>query len=229
MNDPVNENGRPSANLSSSPDAVRPAPEGGDKTGYYIRERSQGRAAMPDHEVASPPSLMGLLMGQSCERASALRAKFASPTRWRFAEAMYAVNRSGAGRVKHAITWRTRINHSTDEVPRCPGRKAQVSTGYKSHTKCLSDASEMGTGSSRPHPKGCQQSQSRGNRRVLPEATSKGKTSVYCSDWARTWAKLAPAVKATKWPGQTSSGQTVNQLRNMPQHLVRIRAMVRQH
>jgi hypothetical protein len=184
-----------------------------------LQERSQGRAVMRGHEVASLPSRMGLLMGRSRERVSPFRAKFGL-TGQNQAGLVCAntVSTVPMAPVLHAITFCTWFVRFTDEVPRRLSRSGSVTASYKSHTKGLFHASEMGTGSPRPHPRGCQQRQSRG---ALSQFTDWG-----CSERQnlrvphgpfRFMGPVSSAIKATKWPERTSSFQPAGWLRNRPQ------------
>ena len=183
------------------------------------RESSQGRAVIRGREVASLPGRMGLLMGRSRERVSPFRAKFGLTGQ--IQTGLVCANAVSAGPmtpVLHAITFCTWFVRFTDEVPRRLGLSGRVRAGYKSHTKGLLHASETGTGSPRPRPRGCQQRQSRG---ALDQFTGRG-----CSERqnlrvphgsSRFMGSVSSAVKATKWPEGTSSLQPARWLRNRPQ------------
>jgi len=133
--------------------------------GLPHRGRSQGRAVMRGREVAALPGEMELHLGRSTERASSRLAKFDL-------SASYATGRAAAHAVSGvcntpvvpAATTRTWIARLTDEVPRRPGFTRRVNLGYKMDTKGQGHASAVGTAFPRPHPKGCQQRQSRGLR-----------------------------------------------------------------
>ena len=216
MNDPVNENGKPSANSSSSPDSVRLNQK--EEAKPCNRERSQGWSVMTSREVASPPGRMGSPLGQFCGRASVLRAKSVFLL-WRGSQdAVCSVSGALAERVIHAITNDKRNIHSTDEILRRPGAPGQVISGYKPYAKGLRYASEMGTASSRPLLKGCQQRQSKDRplNRPRPERQNLS-------------VPVSAAVQATKWPDGTSSCQPALKLRNMPQQSDRLQQAVRQH
>lgn len=191
------------------------------------RERCQGCAAMRSREVASFPIQMGWPLGRFCERASVLRAKFVSLTSSGIQDRAHSVSPALAEKVIPAITSRKRNIHSTDEVPRRPGLRDQVSSGYKPDAKGPSQASEMGTASPRPHPKGCQQRQSR-NDRSNPTRSQRLNLSVPAGSTPHM-GKVSQAVQAPKWPERTSSSQPAPSLRNMPQQRSGRRQAVRQH
>jgi hypothetical protein len=133
--------------------------------GLPHRERSQGRAKTGGLEVARLPGEMELHLGWNHERATSFLAKFdrsASISIGRVAT--HVVSGEPIVPVAQATTHRTGKVRFTDEVPRRPAPHGQVSPGYKSYTKGQRYASEAGTGSPRPRPKGCQQRQSRGAR-----------------------------------------------------------------
>jgi hypothetical protein len=133
--------------------------------GLAHRERSQGRAVMRGHEVASLPSGMELPLGWSLERATLSLAKFDLSASFATGRhAAYAISGVRIAPVLQAITSRIWNVRFTDEVPRRPAPPGQVSFGYKSHTKGQGYASAAGTASPRPRLKGCQQRQSRGAR-----------------------------------------------------------------
>src|SRR6266851_8463376 len=94
------------------------------------RERSQGRAAMHGHEVASLPGEAGLHMGQSHGRASPFLAKsvlsayFSTGLRVAF-----AISGDSVALALPAITSGTWFVRPTDEVSRRPGI-GRVSVGY---------------------------------------------------------------------------------------------------
>jgi hypothetical protein len=186
------------------------------------RGRSQGRAAMGGHEVASFPGEAGLPLGQSrIERASPYRAKFdqsASLATGR--DAAQAVSGRPTALVSPAATPSTQHVRFTDEVPRRPGLQGWVSLGYKSRTKGPGDASETGTAFPRPRLKGCQQRQSRGLRQgrfSAPIACSERQTLRVPSEPLRFMGPVSPVDKATQWPGGTSSSQSTGPLSNSPQ------------
>lgn len=188
--------------------------------GFPHRERSQGRAAMCGHEVACLTGGKELHLGWSIERASSAGARFGQSALFS-TTGRVAVNAvSGAPRlpVVHAITSRTGNVCFTDEVPRRPAPQGRVSLGYKTATKGQGDASEMGTASPRPHPKGCQQRQSRGlrGRRSARACSERQNLRVPCGPLGFT-GPVSPAITATKWRDGTSSCQKVGPLSNSPQ------------
>jgi len=114
--------------------------------GMPHRERSQGRAAMRGHEVASLPGEMGPPSGQSHERASPFLAKFVRSAYFATGQdAAHAVSGVPMALVLPATTPCTQHARFTDEVPRRPGHSGRVSPGYKSYTKGRAYASETGT------------------------------------------------------------------------------------
>lgn len=224
MNDPVNENGKPSANSSSSPDPVRLDQKVGAKPSS--RERSQGWAVMSSREVASLPSRMGSPLGQFQGRASVLRAKSASPLCTGIQDAVCSVIGVLLERVIPAITCDKRNIHSTDEILRRPGL-SQVNSGYKPMRKAsvtrrrrerflpgpvLKDLSSAKVGTHPAHWVGPER-----QNLSVPAGTN------------LNMGKVSAALEATKWPDRTSSSQPAPQLRNMPQQRNWIRQAVRQH
>ena len=136
--------------------------------GCTRRECSQGRAITGGREVACLPSPMELPLGRNQERASLSQAKFDLSASFSTGRALaYAVSDALRVPVLQAITSSIRNVRFTDEVPRRPAPLGPVSPGYKRDPKGQRDASEAGTASPRPRPKGCQQRQSRGARRRL--------------------------------------------------------------
>ena len=134
------------------------------------RERSQGRAAMRGHDVASLPGEMGPPLGQSQERACPLLAKFDRSASFATGQdAAHAVSGAPMTLVRPATTSRAQYVRFTDEVPRRLVRSGPVSLSYKSHTKGWGHASETGRASPQPRLKGCQQRQSRGPHSRLAE------------------------------------------------------------
>ncbi len=197
--------------------------------GSTHRERSQGRAAMRGHEVACLPGVMGPPLGQSHERASPFLAKFVLSASFATGrDAAQAVSGAPMALVLPATTSRTQYVRFTDEVLRRPALSGSVSLGYKSHTKSWGHASETGTAFPRPRLKGCQQRQSRG--------TSGRATGPWCSERQnlrvlpgpfRFMGPVSPALAATNWPDQTSSGQGAGLLSNSPQQPDTARVAVR--
>lgn len=176
---------------------------------WTSRESSQGRAVMRGHEVASLPSRMGLLMGRSRERVSPFRAKFGLTGQIQTGlVCANTVSTAPMAPVLHAITFCTWFVRFTDEVPRRLSRSGSVTASYKSHTKGLLHASEVGTGSPRPHPRGCQQRQSRGALSQFADwACSERQNLRVPHESFRFMGRVSSAIKATKWLEGTSSFQ----------------------
>jgi hypothetical protein len=197
--------------------------------GLSHRERSQGRAVMHGLEVASLPGGMGSPLGQSQERASPFLAKFGLSASFATGRAAaYAVSGVLLTRVLPAATSRTWFVRSTDEVPRRLLPHGWVSLGYKSHTKGRGHASEAGTASPRPRPKGCQQRQSRGSRfRSAESACSERQNLRVPPGPLRFMGPVSPTYTATKWREGTSSPQRVGSLSNSPQQPEPAQAAVR--
>jgi hypothetical protein len=187
--------------------------------GWCHRERSQGRAVMRGREVACLSGGMGLPLGQSQERASPFLAKFDRSASFATGRAAaYAVSGALLTLVLQAVTSRTWFVCSTDEVPRRLVPQGWVSLGYKSYTKGRGHASEAGTASPRPRPKGCQQRQSRGSLfRRAESACSERQNLRVPSGSLRFMGPVSPTNAATKWPGGTSSPQLAGSLSNSPQ------------
>jgi hypothetical protein len=187
--------------------------------GLPHRERSQSRAAMRGYEVACLPGELGPHLGQSHERASPFLAKFVlSAFSATGRDAAHAVSGAPMARVSPATTPRTQYVRFTDEVPRRLAPQGRVSPGYKSDTKGWGYASEAGTAFPRPRLKGCQQRQSRGaSVRLTAHLCSERQNLGVLPGSIRFMGPVSPAIAATKWPGQTSSGQSVGLLSNSPQ------------
>ncbi len=192
---------------------------------WFHRERSQGRAAMRGHEVASLSGETGLHMGQSHGRASPFLAKSVLSASFSTGlGAAYAVSGASVAFVLPAITSRKWFVRPTDEVSRRPGFD-RVSVGYKSHTKGQRDASVTGTGFPRPRLKRCQQRQSRGAPCRFGGIVGSERQNLRVPRGpVRFMGQVSPAVRATKWLGRTSSCQTAGLLRNSPQQPVPARA-----
>ena len=194
-----------------------------------FRERSQGGAARSRREVASLPSLMGSPLGRYGGRASPFRAKSASSPCPRIRRAVRSVSGALTLPVRPAITSDQWNDYPTDEVPRRFDPKGRATLSYKSDTKGSGHAPEMGMASPQPHPKGQQQRRSRGksgrvNGRIGSERQNLN-GFVGCTGFMNS---VSAAVEATKWPGQTSSGQPVLRLRNKSQQSGGRRRTVRQ-
>lgn len=197
--------------------------------GSSHRERSQGRAAMHGLEVACLPGKMGLPLGQSQERASPFLAKFDRSASFATGRAAaYAVSGALLTLVLQAVTSRTWFVRSTDEVPRRLLPHGGVNLGYKSHTKGCGYASEAGTASPRPRPKGCQQRQSRGSLfRSAESACSERQNLRVPPGPLRFIGPVSPTHAATKWREGTSSPQRAGSLSNSPQQPKPAQAAVR--
>jgi hypothetical protein len=195
-----------------------------------FRERSQRAAAMRLYEVASLASERGLRLGRGRGRASPFRAKSVLSAYFETGLGVaYAVSDIPMPPVFHAITSCQRSVHLTDEVPRRLDPKGRATWNYKSHTKGSNDASEMGTVSSRPHPKGQQQSRSRRSPGCANNPARLERQNLNVSDGSSEFMDLvSAAAQATKWSGRTSSCQPASMLRNKPQQLRGIRPTVRQ-
>src|SRR2546422_1204355 len=183
------------------------------------RERSQGRAAMRGHDVASLPGEMGPPLGQSQERASLFLAKFDRSASFATGrDAAHAVSGAPMALVLPATTSRAQYVRFTDEVPRRLVPRGRVSLGYKSHTKGRGHASETGTAFPRPRLKGCQQRQSRGARlRLAGGACSERQNLRVPPGPLRFMGPVSPVMTATKWRHRTSSCQMTGLLSNSPQ------------
>ena len=179
---------------------------------------------MGGDEVASLPSRSGSHMGRCLERASLNWAKFdQSASIQTGRDVVRADSDALKTSVRHAITVSKRNSHRTDEVPRCPpARRAGVSLTYKSETKGLADASETGMASLQPRLKGYRQRQSRGARRskgfgrLISGCSERQNLRVHCGLF-RFMGPVSPGIKATTWPGRTSSCPIPGSLRNRPQ------------
>ena len=179
------------------------------------RERSQSRAVMRGCEVACLPSRAGSPLGRSRERASPFLAKFdQSASFWTGLGTAYAVSGVPTAPVLQAITSSQRKAHLTDEVPRCPGSKGRVGSGYKPHAKGPPYAPATGTASPRPRPQGYQQRQSRCSG---PRLGIERQNLRVLSGSRKFMGSVSSAIEVSKWPGGTSSLQPVDWLRNSPQ------------
>ncbi len=187
--------------------------------GFSHRERSQGRAVMRGHEVASLPGEMGPPLGQSHERASPFLAKFVLSASFATGrDAAHAVSGAPMALVLPATTPRTQHARFTDEVPRRLVLNGRVSLGYKSHTKGRGYASETGTAFPRPRLKGYQQRQSRGARRWLAKGACSERQNLRVPHGPLGFmGPVSPTNAATKWRGGTSSRQLGGLLSNSPQ------------
>jgi len=186
--------------------------------GMPHRERSQGRAAMRGHEVASLPGEMGPPSGQSHERASPFLAKFVRSAYFATGQdAAHAVSGVPMALVLPATTPGTQHARFTDEVPRRPGHSGRVSPGYKSYTKGRAYASETGTAFPWPGLKGCQQRQSRGARLWLAKGACSERQNLRVPLGPLGFmGPVSPTNAATKWRDGTSSCQLAGLLSNSP-------------
>jgi hypothetical protein len=158
-------------------------------------------------------------LGGNQERASLFRVKFDLSASFSTGRALaQAVSERLLVLVLQAITTGTGNVCFTDEVPRRPALSGPVNLGYKSHTKGQGYASEAGTDSPRPCPKGCQQRQSRGARlRLAANACSERQNLRVPLGPLRFMGPVSPTRSATQWRGGTSSSQLVGRLSNSPQ------------
>ena len=196
-------------------------------------ESSQGRAVMRVHEVACLPSSAGLHLGWSQDRASPYWAKIDLSAYLETGRAdAYTDSGVLVALVMRAITCSKRNDRRTDEVPRCPGsHRIKVSEAYKSETKWLADASETRMVTLQPRLKGCRQRQSRSVHLVSGVALAEGegyeRQSLRVSRGPHGFMDpVSPGIKATKWPGGTSSCQIAGPLRNRSQQPKRVRTTV---
>jgi hypothetical protein len=180
----------------------------------YPRERRQGKSAMTCCEEARLAGRMGSRLSRVGGRASPHRAKSVLPSPQKgVLDAVQAVDCAQTGMMQHAITFDTRFDHSTDEVPRrrVP-RAGPVTASYKKNSKGKPHASVPGTRSHWPRLQGCQQIQSspvfRDERRNRYQFVRSGFDT----------GKVSSTAAATKWPARTSSWKPVFTLRNAPQH-----------
>lgn len=195
-------------------------------TEWICRERSQGRAVMGGREVASLPSGMGMPLGRGRGRASPFLAKSVlSASLKTVLGVAYAVSGAPTVPVFPACTFCKRYVPLTDEVPRRPGLGGRVKARYKPDAKGSPYAPVVGTGSSRPDLWGCQQRQSRGARDRLACSERQNLRVPFGS--LGFMGSVSPALKATQWPGRTSSGQLAGLLSNTPQQPKTKRAAVR--
>lgn len=200
------------------------------------RERSQGRAAMRVDEVASLPSGAGLHMSWCQKRASVNWAKYDQSASFKTGRTVARAGSDGfMTSVRHAITLSKRNVHRTDEVPRCPlPGWAGVSATYKSETKGSTEASVTGMASLQPRLKGYRQRQSRRSHQRPSLGLGVGGSSerqnlrVLCRS-SRFMGQVSPGIKATTWPGGTSSCQVPGSLRNRPQQPRRTHRAVHTH
>lgn len=179
--------------------------------GRSCRERRQGWAARLSREVASLPGGMGLPLGQNRGRVSPLRTKSVFPaSKAGGLVAVLAVSGVPTVLVLQAITSSIWNIHFTDEVPRCPGPWGRESAGYKPNAKGWHDAPVAGTVSPRPRLWGYQQRRSRHWRgRFGGPSCAERQNLRVPSGMSRFMGSVSRAIKATQWPGGTSSRQLV--------------------
>lgn len=217
VNDPVNK--RTARHLLKSPlHLVRSESDQKEEAKPRIcqpRECSQRRAAMRGDEVACLPSNAGWPLGRDCGRASSLQAKSALSASLKVPPVTCSASDKETFPVRPAIMQGTWNIHSTDEVPRRPSPFRWVNPGYKSYTKDRGYASEAGGVSPQPRPKGCQQSQSRGDPVMGHQFLERQNRNVFVGSlWPMSL--VSNVIKAPKWPEGTSSLQLANRLRNGP-------------
>ena len=178
--------------------------------GRSCRERSQGWAAMLSRDVACLPGGAGLPLGQYCGRVSPFRTKSGFPAIAGSLVAAQAVSGAPTVLVLPAITFCIWNIRCTGEVPRCPSSKDWVSSGYKPHAKGQGHAPVAGTGSPRPRLWGCQQRQSRCHRPGSARAPHTERQNLRVPSGAGGFmGSVSSAIKASKWPGESSSRQLV--------------------
>jgi hypothetical protein len=188
-------------------------PDGFARPGTSPGPSSNGRSRR-----GLPSSPDGVSLRPIRGRGCALAPKSALPDPFREAPAPAAVtiNRRRSKWVIREVTSGKGFLLSTDEVPRCPGLTRRVTREYKAPPKVRVHASVCGTGSLRPAPQGCQQSQSR-----CPALAALGterqnlRKPIPPPPVMRT---VSRRIQAPQWPGRTSSGQPPRPLRNIPQH-----------
>lgn len=188
-------------------------------------ERRQCGPAMGRSEEAGFRRPVGLRLGRVRGRASPQWAKSAlSASLRRFPLAACADSGERSAPVTLAITQDTWLEYTTDEVPRCLPPPAEVSKGYKPCVKGPSDASESERVSPCLRLKGCQQRQSRGPQGSL--AGSERQNLRVPSELQQHMGLVSPEIKATKWPGGTSSCPITGLLSNNPQQPLKARLAV---
>ena len=177
-------------------------------------ERRQCIAVMRCSEEASLRGRVGLRLGQTEGRASPQWAKSVGSASSRSLPAAACTDSSRRSDflVSHAITQGIRLDHITDEVPRCLPPLAGVSKGYKQHAKGLRYASVTGTASYRPRLQGWQQSRSSCSHRKGSNERQNRKQSVN----APATRIVSRAIQAAKWPAGTSFRKLAEMLRNIP-------------
>jgi len=180
------------------------------------RECSQSLAAMSGVGVACLPGGMGWRVGKVSGRASALRAKSVfSASAKRSRGAVHAVSGVPRGHVQHAITFGTGFVRLTDEVLRHTGPGGRLSVRYKPDAKGGCHVSVAGRVSPQLRLRGWQQRRSRGPRAIA--RGSERQNLRVPSGLERFMGPVSPAIKATQWPGGTSSCRIAGSLSNSPQ------------
>jgi len=183
------------------------------------RECCQGLAVMSGIGVACLPGRMGSRFGKGCGRASALRAKSVfSASAKRSRDAVHAVSGEPMILVQHAITLGTELVHLTDEVLRHIGPGGRLSVRYKPDAKGGRDVSGAGRGSPPLRLRGWQQRRSRGPR--AKALGSERQNLRVPSGPGKIMGSVSPVIKATSWPGGTSSCRMAGLLSNNPQQLL---------
>ena len=183
------------------------------------RECSQSPAVMLGTGVACLPGWMGWRLGKGCGRASALRAKSVfSASAKRSRDAVHAVSGGPMVLVQPAITFGTGLVHLTDEVLRHIGPVGRLSVRYKPDAKCGRDVSVAGRVSPQPRLRGWQQRRSRGPR--AKALGSERQNLRVPSGPGKFMGSVSPVIKATQWPGGTSSCLMAGRLSNNPQQLL---------
>ena len=183
------------------------------------RECCQGPTVMSGIGVACLPGWMGWRLGKGCGRASALRAKSVfSASAKRSRDAVHAVSGEPMILVQHAITLGTELVHLTDEVLRHIGPGGRLSVRYKPDAKGGRDVSGAGRGSPPLRLRGWQQRRSRGPR--AKALGSERQNLRVPSGPGKIMGSVSPVIKATSWPGGTSSCRMAGLLSNNPQQLL---------
>jgi hypothetical protein len=175
-------------------------------------ERRQCGPAMGRSEEARQRHCEGLHLGLNDVRAPALTAKHASQPQLRFSERDMRLL-SLAIRVAHAITCRKWLFILTDEVSRCLHPHDGVKRAYKALPKGPVNAPAWRRSSLQPPPQRWQQIGSSSPR----QGGAKRETSEKVCRNTRSTGQLATLLKATQWPGWSSSSQPrPSTLRNSP-------------
>ena len=165
-------------------------------------ERRQCGPAMGRSEEARQRHFEGLHSGLNDVRAPALTAKHASQPQLRFSERLMRLL-SLTIRVTHAITCRKWLFIFTDEVSRCLHPHDGVKLAYKASPKGSVNAPAWRRSSQQPPLQRWQQIGSSSSR----QGGAKRETSEKVCRSTRSTGQLASLIKATKWPGWSSSSQ----------------------